>query len=162
MAGLGEQTRQCVRERRFSSDAIDEAGGNCDCIVIDRPSNPCRMTQSALSASDHHTVAAIPDHLSTIGSTALKEKVHRMNERMTNATSVAGLKKKGCAEFGAVLPVRVRIGGQVLTTARADRMEEVRSSFDLEGMMGLFEPHGGRAPPGRDTLASFVQVGSGT
>ena len=103
--------------------------------IIDCPPNLYLMTQNALLASDYYIVTAIPDHLSTIGLTTLKGKVDRMNETMTNAANLAGLKKKGYAEFAAVLFVRVRIGGQVLTTAHADKMEEVRS------MVKCFDSH---------------------
>lgn len=133
MAVLREQARQFVRDRRFLSDAIDEVSDSYDYIIIDCPPNLYLMTQNALLASDHYIVTAIPDHLSTIGLATLKGKVDRMNEIMTNATSIAGLKNKNYAEFGAVLFVRVRIGGQVLTTAHADKMEEVRSMFKCFG-----------------------------
>ena len=133
MAVLREQARQFVRDRKFLSDAIDEVSGDYDYIIIDCPPNLYLMTQNALLASDHYIVTAIPDHLSTIGLATLKGKVDRMNEMMTNATSIAGLKNKSYAEFGAVLFVRVRIGGQVLTTAHADKMEEVRSMFKCFG-----------------------------
>ena len=133
MSMFREQARQFVRDRRFLSDAINEVSGNYDYIIIDCPPNLYLMTQNALLASDHYIVTAIPDHLSTIGLTTLKGKVDRMNEMMTNATSIAGLKKKSYAEFGAVLFVRVRIGGQMLTTAHADKMEEVRSMFKCFG-----------------------------
>ena len=135
MAVLREQACQFVRDRRFLSDAIDEVRDDYDYIIIDCPPNLYLMTQNALLASDYYIVTAIPDHLSTIGLTTLKGKVDRMNEMMTNAANLAGLKKRGYAEFGAVLFVRVRIGGQVLTTAHADKMEEVRS------MVKCFDSH---------------------
>ena len=133
MAVLREQARQFVRDRRFLSDVIDEVSSDYDYIIIDCPPNLYLMTQNALLASDHYIVTAIPDHLSTIGLTTLKGKVDRMEEMMTSATNIAGLKKKGYAEFGAVLFVRVRIGGRMLTTAHADKMEEVRSRFKCFG-----------------------------
>lgn len=129
MEMLRKQARQFMRDRRFLSDAIDEVSGDYDYVIIDCPPNLYLMTQNALLASDHYIVTAIPDHLSTIGLTTLKGKIDRMNELMAHAASIAGLKKRGYAELGAVLFVRVRIGGQVLTTAHADKMEEVRSMF---------------------------------
>ena len=118
-----------MRDRRFLSDAIDEIDGDYDYVIIDCPPNLYLMTQNALLASDHYIVTAIPDHLSTIGLTTLKGKVDRMNELMVHAASIAGSRKTNYAELGAVLFVRVRIGGQMLTTAHADKMEEVRSMF---------------------------------
>lgn len=124
-----EQARQFVHDRRFLSDAIDEVRDNYDYIIIDCPPNLYLMTQNALMASGRYIVTAIPDHLSTIGLTTLNGKVSQMKDIAAKASSIAGLETRGYAEFGAVLFVRVRIGGDVLTTAHADKMVEVRNRF---------------------------------
>lgn len=87
------------------------------------------MTQNALCASDHYIVTAIPDHLSTIGLNTLIRKVRAIDDLMKNAAVIAGRKegRNRVAKFGAVLFVRVRIGGSRLTAAHESRMEDIRS-----------------------------------
>ena len=126
---LKEQARQFIYDRKFLSDTIDEVSDNYDYIIIDCPPNLYLMTQNALMASDRYIVTAIPDHLSTIGLTTLKGRVDQMNDILKSASNIAGLETKGYAEFGSVLFVRVRIGGDMLTTAHADKMKEVRGRF---------------------------------
>ena len=127
MSMLREQARNFLHDRQFLYRAIDEVRSDYDYVIIDCPPNLYLMTQNALLASDYYIVTAIPDHLSTIGLSTLQGKVSDMDKLMQHAASIAGQSKKSYAELGAVLFVRVRIGGQMLTTAHADKMTEVRS-----------------------------------
>ena len=89
------------------------------------------MTENALVASDCYIVTAIPDYLSTIGLNILIGKVEKIEERVNMAATLAGRQTndQGIAEFGAVLFVRVRIGGSMRTTAHTSIMQSVQSSF---------------------------------
>ena len=105
---------------------------NYDYILIDCPPNLYLMTQNALLVSDHYVVTAIPDHLSTIGLNILRQKVEVIAKTVKHAGALAGRRHGSArvADFGAVLFVRVRIGGLMLTSAHAAKMEEVRELHD--------------------------------
>lgn len=129
MEMLKKNAEQFMRDRDFLVKTIDEVRDRYDYVLIDCPPNLYLMTQNALIASDYYLVTAIPDHLSTIGLNILINKVKKIDHLVKCAATLAG-RKTGpdhVAEFGAVLFVRVRIGGDVLTTAHAGKMEEVRS-----------------------------------
>lgn len=48
---------------------------------------------------------------------------------LKSAAALAGRRQTGYAELGGIVFVRVRIGGQVMTNAHADKMAEVRATF---------------------------------
>ena len=129
MEMLKRNAKQFIRDRYFLRKAIEEVEDRYHYILIDCPPNLYLMTQNALTASDYYIVTTIPDHLSTIGLNILINKTKRIKELMDSAATLAGEKasRKTFASFGAVLFVRVRIGGAMLTTAHADKMEEVRN-----------------------------------
>jgi chromosome partitioning protein len=133
LEALMTNAKQFMREREFLLKAINEVRDNYDYILIDCPPNLYLMTQNALVAGGYYIVTAIPDHLSTIGLNILIGKVKRIGELVTSATVLAGRQadRQRVAELGAVLFVRVRIGGAMLTTAHANKMDEVRSSLDV-------------------------------
>lgn len=131
MEMLRKNAEQFLRDRDFLAKVIDEVSDDYDYILIDCPPNLYLMTQNALCASDHYIVTAIPDHLSTIGLNILIRKVQDIDNLMKNAVVIAGRKedRNRVAKFGAVLFVRVRIGGSRLTTAHESRMEDIRSNL---------------------------------
>lgn len=131
MEMLKKNAEQFVRDRDFLVKVIDEVRDEYDYVLIDCPPNLYLMTQNALCASDHYIVTAIPDHLSTIGLNILIEKVQAIDDLMKSAVVIAG-RKEGhnlVAKFGAILFVRVRIGGSRLTAAHESRMEAIRSDL---------------------------------
>ena len=130
MAELKEKAAVVLRDRQFLSRAVEEVGSEYDYIIIDCPPNLYLMTQNALLASDYYIVTAIPDHLSTIGLNTLHRKVREMDKMMKSAATLAGRRQADYAELGGILFVRVRIGGQVMTNAHADKMAEVRAMFE--------------------------------
>ncbi len=140
MEMLRKNAKQFLHDREFLVKTIDEVRDRYDYILIDCPPNLYLMTQNALVASDHYIVTAIPDHLSTIGLEILQNKVEKIDELAKFATTLAGrnTRRGRLANFGAVLFVRVRIGGSMLTTAHANKMEEVRQS---SGSGSCFETH---------------------
>ena len=128
---LKKNAEQFMRDREFLAKAINEVRNEYDYVLIDCPPNLYLMTQNALIASDYYIVTAIPDHLSTIGLNILINKVDKIDTLVKHTTVLAGGKggHHSVAKFGAVLFVRVRIGGAMQTTAHRNKMEEVRSSF---------------------------------
>ena len=139
MEMLKLNARQFMRDRNFLNKVIDEVQENYDYVLIDCPPNLYLMTQNALVASDYYVVTAIPDHLSTIGLNILINKVKTIDALVKHAAVLAGSEsnRHRVAQFGAVLFVRVRIGGSMLTTAHANKMQEIRSSLDSK----CFETH---------------------
>lgn len=140
MKMLQKNSREFMRDREFLSAAIDEVRDDYDYILIDCPPNLYLMTQNALVASDRYIVTAIPDHLSTIGLNILRRKVDDIGKIVRHASALAGRREGSVlvADFGAVLFVRVRIGGAMLTVAHADVMAAVRSSV---GSDNCFSTH---------------------
>ena len=131
MEMLRRNAEQFLRDRDFLVKVIDEVRDDYDYVLIDCPPNLYLMTQNALCVSDHYIVTAIPDHLSTIGLNILIRKVQDIDNLMKNAVVIAGRKegRNRVAKFGAVLFVRVRIGGSRLTMAHESRMEDIRSNL---------------------------------
>lgn len=119
-----------IRDRTFLSKVIQEVEDDYDIVLIDCPPNLYLMTHNALVASDHYIVTAIPDHLSTIGLNILKNKVGKIGSMIDSAAALAGIPPNTYtpADFGAILFVRVRIGGDMVTTAHADTMTNIRSA----------------------------------
>ena len=129
MEMLKHSASEVIRDRTFLAKVIDEVSDLYDYVLIDCPPNLYLMTHNALVASDNYIVTAIPDHLSTIGLSILTRKVVQIGDRVQSAASLAGKRPEAysVAEFGAILFVRVRIGGEMLTTAHSETMDSIRS-----------------------------------
>lgn len=134
MEMLKMNAEQFMRDRNFLTEVINEIHNKYDYVLIDCPPNLYLMTQNALVASDYYIVTAIPDHLSTIGLNILIKKVQKIETLVKHAAVLAGRETDHhcVARFGAVLFVRARIGGEMVTTAHRNKMEEVRSSLGFE------------------------------
>ena len=130
MEMLRKNAEQFIRDRSFLREVVKELEEKYDYIFIDCPPNLYLMTQNALAASNRYVVTAIPDHLSTIGLNILINKTDKIKDLMEQASILAraGSRNNAFAEFGAVLFVRVRIGGDRITNAHLDKMEELRES----------------------------------
>ena len=126
---LRKNSEVFLRDRNFLKTVVQEVGSDYDFIIIDCPPNLYLMTQNALVASDAYVVTAIPDHLSTIGLSILREKVRKIGELLSAAETFAGRgpNAKPIAELGAVMFVKVRIGGSLVTVTHSAKMEEVRN-----------------------------------
>ena len=134
MQALQKNADQYIRDRSFLARAINEVRAQYDYVLIDCPPNLYLMTENALVASDYYIVTAIPDHLSTIGLNILIGKVEKIEERVKRVTTLASRQANdpGVAEFGAILFVRVRIGGSMLTAAHDVIMRSVRTNFGTD------------------------------
>ena len=123
MQALRQNAQRYLREMSFLQKVIDETEERYDWVVIDCPPNLYLMTQNALHASDYYVVTAIPDHLSTIGLNILIDKVRRIGDSISAACTFAGQSSvRTIAELGAIVFVKVRLGGSRITTTHTDTM----------------------------------------
>ena len=130
MEMLQKNANQFIRDRSFLRKVVKDLEEKYDYIFIDCPPNLYLMTQNALAASNWYVVTAIPDHLSTIGLNILINKTGKIKDLMdqTSILAGAGNRNNTFAQFGAVLFVRVRMGGAMITNAHRDKMKELRES----------------------------------
>lgn len=136
-----KNAEQFIRDRSFLRKVVKELEEKYDYIFIDCPPNLYLMTQNALAASNWYVITAIPDHLSTIGLNILIEKTNKLQKFMDRASILAGTENgnNAFAQFGAVLFVRVRLGGQRITNAHLDKMEELKGKRHLKSK--CFDTH---------------------
>ncbi len=126
MQALRQNAQRYIREMSFLRRVIEETEERYDWIVIDCPPNLYMMTQNALHASDYYVVTAIPDHLSTIGLNILTDKVRRIGDNISAAYTFAG--QSGghrVSDLGAIVFVKVRIGGSMITTTHFDTISAI-------------------------------------
>lgn len=137
---LRKNSAAYLRERSFLRSAIREIETDYDYILIDCPPNLYLMTQNALLASGHYVVTAIPDHLSTIGLSILRQKVERIGKLVDSAKTLAGDAPSGLgiAKLGGIVFVKIRIGGSLVTTTHHNKMEQVR---EMMGADACFNTH---------------------
>lgn len=130
LESLRRQANEYLRERYFLKNLLSEVMDKYHYILIDCPPNLYLMTQNALAASNWYVITAIPDHLSTIGLSILKDKVHKIGKLLESAQTFADIKKKegdsNVAELGGVIFVKVRIGGSMLTNTHSETMYDVK------------------------------------
>ena len=127
VASLKLNSEAFLRERGFIRAIINEVESDYDYVLIDCPPNLYLMTQNALAAAQHYIITAIPDHLSTIGLSILREKVDRIGKLIESARTFAGKvdKNRPIAQLGGVVFVKVRIGGSRTTIAHMSKMAEI-------------------------------------
>lgn len=126
MRALQQNAQRYIKEMSFLNRVIQDTGDRYQWVVIDCPPNLYLMTQNALHASDYYVVTAIPDHLSTIGLNILVEKASRIGEMVSRASTLAGQDGgRTVAELGAIVFVKVRIGGSRITITHADTMAAI-------------------------------------
>lgn len=134
MQALKQTARGVVRELSFLKAAIGATNGRYDWVLIDCPPNLYLMTQNALHVSDYYVVTVIPDHLSTIGLNILTEKVVKIGNSISATYTNAGMDcKHAVAELGAIVFVKVRIGGSMITTTHEDTMTAIADHPDYRG-----------------------------
>ena len=126
MEALRRYSQRYLKERSFLKRVIEEVDDRYDWVVIDCPPNLYLMTQNALHASDYYVVTAIPDHLSTIGLNILTQKIGRIGEDISAAQTLAGSgDDHTVADLGAIVFVKVRMGGSMITNTHATTMNSI-------------------------------------
>jgi chromosome partitioning protein len=70
-----QETSYELDKLRVLANALDGVRDNYTHIIIDCPPNVNLVTQNAFLASDHYLVPAIPDFLSTVGISLIKQKM---------------------------------------------------------------------------------------
>lgn len=119
-----------VKQRTILHEALDPIKNKYDYILIDCPPNLYLVTQNALAASDYYVVTALPDHLSTIGLSILRDYVGRLNSDLANAAGLAHI-PVSIPQLGGIIFCRVRLGGAMITNVHARKMRE--ASVDYPG-----------------------------
>ncbi len=123
---LKQNAQRYMKEMSFLNRVIADTGDRYHWIIIDCPPNLYLMTQNALHASDYYVVTAIPDHLSTIGLSILTDKVRNIGDTISKASTLAGQDGgRTIAELGAIVFVKVRLGGSRITTTHQDTMAAI-------------------------------------
>lgn len=124
---LRRNAKAFLRDRTFLTTALREVDREYDYVLIDCPPNLYLMTQNALVVSDYYVVTAIPDHLSTIGLSILRQKVDKIGKMLESACTFAGEAEvhPAVAKLGGVIFVKVRLGGSRITTVHQEKMREV-------------------------------------
>ena len=126
MAALQQNAQLYLRELSFLRRVIEETKDTYEWVIIDCPPNLYLMTQNALHASDYYVVTAIPDHLSTIGLSILTNKVSQIGKSVSAAYTFAGQSGgRPVADLGAIVFVKVRIGGSMITTRHSETIRTV-------------------------------------
>ena len=126
MQALQQNAKRYLKEMSFLNKVIGETEERYDWVVIDCPPNLYLMTQNALHASDYYVVTAVPDHLSTIGLNILANKVHQIGDRISATHTFAGQGQgRTVANLGAIVFVKVRLGGSRITTTHMDTMNAI-------------------------------------
>ena len=131
---LQKDAQRYLKEHSFLQRVIREVEDRYDWIVIDCPPNLYLMTRNALYASDYYVVTAIPDHLSTIGLNILTQKIGTMGEGISAIQTLVGSSDAHTvAELGAIVFVKVRIGGSMITTTHDTTIRTIASRPFAEG-----------------------------
>ena len=140
MQAIRKNAQQFMKERSFLSNAIDEVRGNYDWVVIDCPPNLYLMTQNALHVSDYYVITAIPDHLSTIGMRILTDKIaNRIGADIAAAQTLSGnTQAHSVAKLGAIVFVKVRIGGDLITTTHEQNINRAKSQFGEDNVISRY------------------------
>ncbi len=127
MEALKHHAKAYLRERAFIKNIIREVENKYDYVLIDCPPNIYLMTQNALAASDFYIITAIPDHLSTIGLSILKDKVEKIGKWINSAQSFVSDKENylKMAFLGGVIFVKVRLGEGLMTITHSSKMQDV-------------------------------------
>lgn len=126
LEALKRQANEYLRERLFLRNALKEVLPDYDYILIDCPPNLYLMTQNALIANNWYVITAIPDHLSTIGLSILREKVKKISNMIKSAQTFSGTTDPiKVADLGGAVFVKVRIGGSLITNTHYDTMKQM-------------------------------------
>ena len=86
-----EETKFEIEKLSVIKHLIDSVADKYDFVLIDCPPNVNLVTQNAFFASHYYVVPAIPDFLSTVGISLIKQYMEQFNSDYTSMWSYAGL-----------------------------------------------------------------------
>ena len=125
---LATVAKHYVKQRTILREALKPIKNKYDYILIDCPPNLYLVTQNALAASNYYLVTALPDHLSTIGLSILKDYVGRLNSDLKNAAGLAHI-RVSVPQLGGIIFCRVRLGGAMITNVHERKMREASTDY---------------------------------
>ncbi len=99
-----EETRFEIDKLSIIKNVIDNVISNYDYVLLDCPPNINLVTQNAFFASDYYVVPAIPDFLSTVGISLIKQYMEQFNtdyKSMWQYASCKGAYKD--TKFGGII-----------------------------------------------------------
>ncbi len=86
-----EETRFEIEKLSIIKDLIDTVADDYDYVLIDCPPNVNLVTQNAFFASHYYVVPAIPDFLSTVGISLIKQYMEQFNSDYKSMWAYAGM-----------------------------------------------------------------------
>lgn len=86
-----EETKFEIEKLSIIKNLIDSVADEYDFVLLDCPPNVNLVTQNAFFASHYYVVPAIPDFLSTVGISLIKQYMEQFNSDYTSMWDYAGL-----------------------------------------------------------------------
>ncbi len=99
-----EETKFEIEKLSIIKNLIDAVADEYDYVLLDCPPNVNLVTQNAFFASHYYVVPAIPDFLSTVGISLIKQYMEQFNLDYTSMWTYAGLPGTyGDTTFGGII-----------------------------------------------------------
>jgi chromosome partitioning protein len=99
-----EETKFEIEKISVIKNIIDAVADDYDYVLLDCPPNVNLVTQNAFFASDYYVVPAIPDFLSTVGISLIKQYMGQFNTDYASMWTYAGLAGKYTdTKFGGIV-----------------------------------------------------------
>ena len=86
-----EETRLEIEKLSIIRALLDQVNAEYDYVLLDCPPNVNLVTQNAFFASDYYLVPAIPDFLSTVGISLIKQYMDQFNDDFRSMCAYAGV-----------------------------------------------------------------------
>jgi chromosome partitioning protein len=86
-----EETRFEIEKLSIIRSLINQVDGEYDYILLDCPPNVNLVTQNAFFASDYYLIPAIPDFLSTVGISLIRQYMDQFNTDFQSMCTYAGV-----------------------------------------------------------------------
>lgn len=86
-----EETKFEIDKLSIIKNVIESADEEYDYVLLDCPPNVNLVTQNAFFASDYYVVPAIPDFLSTVGISLIKQYMEQFNTDYSSMWAYSGL-----------------------------------------------------------------------
>ncbi|WP_376958014.1 AAA family ATPase [Azospirillum sp. A26] len=86
-----EETKFEIEKLSIIKELIGAVAGEYDYVLLDCPPNVNLVTQNAFFSSDYYVIPAIPDFLSTVGISSIKQYMDQFNNDYRSMWTYAGL-----------------------------------------------------------------------